>query len=125
MSSRLCHRPNRMQIIISEFMSLDGVVQAPGGQQEDTDGGFRHGGWLMPFFDPEVMGPAISEVANATDAILQGRRTWQVMAAAWPERAGDPFADWMNRVPKYVVSTRCPRRISPGRRRRSSGAPTW
>ncbi len=93
-----------MRIIISEFISLDGVVQAPGGKEEDTDGGFRHGGWSMPFFDPEVMGAAIGEVANGTDAILQGRRTWQVMAGAWPDRAGDPFADWMNSVPKYVVS---------------------
>jgi dihydrofolate reductase len=93
-----------MRIVISEFISLDGVVQAPGGAEEDTDGGFRHGGWSMPYFDPEVMGSAISEIADGTDAILQGRRTWQVMAAAWPERGGDPFADWMNTVPKYVVS---------------------
>ena len=93
-----------MRVIISEFISLDGVVQAPGGAEEDTDGGFRHGGWSMPFFDPEVMGPAIGQVANGTDAILQGRRTWQVMAAAWPERAGDPFADRLNALPKYVAS---------------------
>lgn len=93
-----------MRLIVNEFISLDGVVQAPGGADEDTDGGFRHGGWSMQFFDPEAMGPAINEVAEGTDALLQGRRTWQVMAAAWPERAGDEFADWMNRIPKYVVS---------------------
>ena len=93
-----------MRIVISEFISLDGVVQAPGGAEEDTDGGFRHGGWSMPYFDPEVMGPAIDEIAEGTEAMLQGRRTWQVMAAAWPDRGGDPFADWMNTVPKYVVS---------------------
>jgi dihydrofolate reductase len=93
-----------MRIVISEFISLDGVVQAPGGREEDTDGGFRHGGWSMPFFDPEVMGAAIDEAAKRTDALLQGRRTWQVMAGAWPNRAGDPFADWMNSVQKYVVS---------------------
>ena len=58
----------------------------------------------MPSFDPEVMGSAIDEVAARTDALLQGRRTWQVMAGAWPDRAGDEFADWMNRIPKYVVS---------------------
>jgi dihydrofolate reductase len=97
-------RHTDMRVVISEFISLDGVVQAPGGADEDTDGGFRHGGWSMPFFDPEVMGAAIGEVANRTDAILQGRRTWQVMAGAWPERAGDPFADWINGVQKYVVS---------------------
>jgi dihydrofolate reductase len=93
-----------MKVVISEFMSLDGVVQAPGGAEEDTDGGFQHGGWSMPFFDPEVMGPAMEEIKQDTDAILQGRRTWSVMAAAWPGRAGDPFADWINSVPKYVVS---------------------
>jgi dihydrofolate reductase len=93
-----------MRIVISEFVSLDGVVQAPGGREEDTDGGFRHGGWSMPFFDPDVMGTAIGEMSQRTDALLQGRRTWQVMAGAWPGRAGDPFADWMNTVQKYVVS---------------------
>jgi dihydrofolate reductase len=95
-----------MRIIINEFISLDGVVQAPGGAKEDTDGGFRHGGWSMRFFDPEVMGSAIDEVAKSTEALLQGRRTWQVMASAWPNRTGDddPFTDWMNSVQKYVVS---------------------
>ena len=93
-----------MRIVISEFISLDGVVQAPGGPDEDPEGGFRHGGWSMRYFDPEVMGTAIDEMSERTDALLQGRRTWQVMAGAWPGRAGDPFADWMNRVQKYVVS---------------------
>ena len=93
-----------MRIVISEFISLDGVVQAPGGKEEDTDGGFRHGGWSMPYFDPDVMGATIGEMSARTEALLQGRRTWQVMAGAWPGRAGDPFADWMNNVPKYVVS---------------------
>jgi dihydrofolate reductase len=50
------------------------------------------------------MGPSISEMAERTDALLYGRRTWQVMAGAWPERAGDPFADWINAVEKHVVS---------------------
>ena len=93
-----------MQIILSDFMSLDGVVQAPGGPEEDTDGGFTHGGWSMPYFDVETMGPAIGEVMASTEALLFGRRTWQGMAAAWPERAGDPFADRMNEIPKYVAS---------------------
>lgn len=93
-----------MRIVISEFISLDGVVQAPGGAEEDTDGGFRHGGWSMPFFDPETMGPALEEMRQRTDALLYGRRTWEVMAGAWPGRAGDPFADWMNAVDKHVVS---------------------
>ncbi len=93
-----------MRVVVSEFMSLDGVVQAPGGPQEDTSGGFRHGGWSIPFFDPEVMGPVMGEVAENSEALLQGRRTYEVSSAAWPGRGGDPFADWVNRTQKYVVS---------------------
>ncbi|MEU3603718.1 dihydrofolate reductase family protein [Streptomyces sp. NPDC006798] len=94
-----------MRIVIGEFVSLDGVMQAPGSPEEDTDGGFAHGGWTHQFFDPKVMGGALAEWAANTDALLFGRRTWQVMAAAWPGRAGDPFADHMNSVDKYVVSS--------------------
>ena len=93
-----------MRISVMEFMSMDGVVQAPGGPEEDTDGGFAHGGWSHRFFDPEVMGGAFDDAMTETEALLFGRRTWQTMAAAWPERAGDPFADRMNAIPKYVVS---------------------
>ncbi|MGX2995498.1 dihydrofolate reductase family protein [Streptomyces sp. JNUCC 64] len=93
-----------MRIVISEFISLDGVVQAPGGPEEDTDGGFAHGGWSHPFFDPEVVGGFIDTALSSADALLFGRRTWRTMAGAWPERAGDPFADRMNTIPKYVVS---------------------
>ena len=93
-----------MRIVLSDFMSLDGVVQAPGGRQEDTDGGFQHGGWSMRFFDAEAMGPVFDEAMETTEALLFGRRTWQTMAAAWPKRAGDPFADQMNAIPKYVAS---------------------
>ena len=93
-----------MHLIVTDFMSLDGVVQAPGGPEEDTEGGFAHGGWSAPYFDLEVMGPAIDEVLAGTDALLFGRRTWQGMAAAWPGRAGDPFADRMNSIPKHVAS---------------------
>ncbi len=89
-----------MHIILSDFMSLDGVVQAPGGPREDPDGGFAHGGWSMPYFDVETMGPAIDEVMSGTEALLFGRRTYATMAAAWPERGGDPFADRMNEIPK-------------------------
>ncbi len=93
-----------MKIILSDFMSLDGVVQAPGGPEEDTEGGFAHGGWSMPYFDVETMGSAIDELIQGNDALLFGRRTWQVMAAHWPARGGDPFADRMNEIPKYVAS---------------------
>ncbi len=93
-----------VQVVLTDFVSLDGVVQAPGGAEEDTDHGFRHGGWSMPYFNPATMGPAVDQVLARTDALLFGRRTWQGMAAAWPGRAGDPFADRMNALPKYVAS---------------------
>jgi len=93
-----------MRIILSDFISLDGVSQAPGGPDEDTDGDFAHGGWSGPYFDPEAMGANIGAVMARTDALLFGRRTWEGMAAAWPGRAGDPFADQMNSFPKYVAS---------------------
>ena len=92
------------RVMVSEFISLDGVVQAPGGPREDTDGGFRHGGWSMKYFDPEVMGGTYDELAKQSDALLQGRRTYQVSATAWPNRSGDGFSDWINSVQKYVVS---------------------
>ena len=93
-----------MRIVVSQFISLDGVIQAPGGPEEDTDGGFAHGGWSLPFFDPEVIGSAIGERFATVEALLFGRKTWNGMAQAWPERAGDPFADQMNAIEKYVVS---------------------
>ena len=93
-----------MRVVLNDFMSLDGVVQSPGGQGEDTEGGFAHGGWSMPYFEPKTMGPAVTETMASTEALLFGRRTWQTMAAAWPDRAGDPFADRMNEIPKYVAS---------------------
>jgi dihydrofolate reductase len=93
-----------MRVLVSEFMSLDGVVQAPGGKDEDTSGGFRHGGWSFEFFDPDVMGAVVDEYAKRCEVLLQGRRTYLVSAAAWPERSGDPFSDWINSTQKYVVS---------------------
>lgn len=93
-----------MRVLVSEFMSLDGVVQAPGGKDEDTSGGFRHGGWSFQFFDPDVMGAVVQEYAERSEVLLQGRRTYEVSAAAWPERRGDPFSEWINRAQKYVVS---------------------
>jgi dihydrofolate reductase len=93
-----------MRVVVNEFMSLDGVSQAPGGPEEDVDGGFAHGGWSHPYFDPETMGAAINDGMATAEALLFGRRTWQGMAAAWPERAGDPYADQMNAIKKYVAS---------------------
>jgi dihydrofolate reductase len=93
-----------MRTLITEFISLDGVVQAPGAPSEDADGDFRHGGWTLPYFDPKVMGGMFDELASQSDALLQGRRTYQVSAAAWPTRSGAGFTDWINGVQKYVVS---------------------
>ena len=94
-----------MGLVLSEFISLDGVIQAPGQRQEDTDGGFQHGGWSMRYFDADSMGSEIGEAMQKTDAYIFGRRTWQVSAAAWPQRAGkDPFADRLNAITKYVAS---------------------
>lgn len=93
-----------MKTLITEFISLDGVVQAPGGASEDTDGGFTHGGWSMKYFDPVVMGDMYADLAKQSSALLQGRRTYQVSAGAWPSRSGDEFSDWINGVQKYVVS---------------------
>jgi hypothetical protein len=84
-------------------MSLDGVVQAPGGATEDTSGGFQHGGCSMKFFDPDVMGAVVDGFAEQNEVLLQGRRTYQVSAEAWPGRTGG-FADWINAAQKYVVS---------------------
>lgn len=97
-----------MRLILTEFISLDGVVQAPGGPEEDTDGGFEHGGWSMPLFDPDTMGPAIEEVSSQTTALLYGRRTWEIMAGHWPNQTDDPFADQLNSLPKYVASRTLP-----------------
>jgi dihydrofolate reductase len=86
-------------------MSLDGVMQAPGGAEEDTEGGFAHGGWTMPYWDDEI-GAEFAQVMSESDAMLLGRKTWQIHAGAWePMAGGDPFADVLNAMPKYVVST--------------------
>ncbi|MGV9271957.1 dihydrofolate reductase family protein [Streptomyces griseosporeus] len=87
-----------MRIVISVFISLDGVVQAPGEPLEDT------GGWSRPYVEPEVVGGALDGALRKADALLLGRRTWQAMARRWPRLAGEPFADRMNAIPKYVVS---------------------
>ena len=93
-----------MKTLITEFISLDGVVQAPGSETEDTDGGFKHGGWSRKYFDPVVMGGTFAEIAAKSDVLLQGRCTYQASAVAWPSRSGDPFTDWINSVQKFVVS---------------------
>ena len=92
-----------MQIVVNEFISLDGVVQAPGGADEDRDGGFRHGGWSHPYFDAEKMGAAIGAGMATADALLFGRRTYETMAAAM-DGGDDPIAEALTAIPKYVLS---------------------
>lgn len=93
------------RIVVSEFVSLDGVIQAPGGEDEDTEGGFVHGGWTHPYWHDDI-GAHFDEAMSESDALLLGRKTWQIHGGAFePMPAGDPFGDVMNAMPKYVVST--------------------
>src|SRR5688500_12672666 len=92
------------KLIVSEFMTLDGVMQAPGGEDEDRDGGFQYGGWTIPFWD-DAIGQTFGEFMQDCDALLLGRRTYVTHAEAFePMPAGDPFGDMMNAPKKYVVS---------------------
>ena len=91
-------------IVVSEFVSLDNVMQAPGGAEEDTEGGFTHGGWTWPFWHDDI-GAHFFEAMSQSDALLLGRKTWQIHGGAFePMPAGDPFGDAMNTMPKYVAS---------------------
>jgi dihydrofolate reductase len=92
------------KLIVSEFVTLDGVMQAPGGKDEDRDGGFEHGGWTWPYWHDDI-GRSFGALMKDTDAFLLGRRTYEIHAAAFePMPAGDPFGDMMNPPKKYVVS---------------------
>jgi dihydrofolate reductase len=92
------------KLIVSEFISLDGVIQAPGGPDEDTEGGFRHGGWTMPFWHDDI-GATFGAFMKDVDAILLGRKTYVTHANAFePMPAGDVFGDMMNTPAHYVVS---------------------
>jgi dihydrofolate reductase len=94
-----------MQLVVSEFLSLDGVMQAPGAPDEDREGGFAHGGWSMPYFD-DVAGGLVFEAMKQTRGFLFGRRTYEIMAAHWPfQPDDDPFAATLNGLPKWVAST--------------------
>ena len=91
-------------LVVIEFLSLDGVMQSLGSPEEDTSGGFRHGGWSAPYFD-ETLGQAAGEGMKSTTAYLFGRKTYEHMAAFWPHQPDDdPMAAHLNRTPKYVVS---------------------
>src|ERR1051325_7167181 len=92
------------KLIVSEVVSLDGVIQAPGGKDEDRDGGFEHGGWTWPYWHDDI-GLTFGDLMKDCDAFLLGRRTYVTHAAAFePMPPGDPFGDMMNAPKKYVVS---------------------
>ncbi|MBZ6287138.1 dihydrofolate reductase family protein [Streptomyces olivaceus] len=92
------------RIIVCTFLTLDGVMQAPGGPDEDAEGGFEHGGWQRPVDDEEV-GTAVAGWYERSDAMLLGRKTYEIFASYWPTAdPTDPFTDRMNGMHKYVAS---------------------
>jgi dihydrofolate reductase len=92
------------KVIVSEFVSLDGVMQAPGHLDEDRDGGFEHGGWQPPYFD-DVMGTAVDKGLRTAAGLLLGRRTYEHFAGYWPTAPEDQEPELMNDLPKFVAST--------------------
>ena len=93
------------KLIVAEFITLDGVIQAPGGEDEDTEGGFVHGGWTHPYWHDDI-GAHFFQAMTEADTLLLGRKTWQGHGAAFdPMPEGDPFGDVMKSKKKYVVST--------------------
>jgi len=94
------------KLIVAEQISLDGVIQAPGGPEEDSSGDFRLGGWVVPYAD-EAIGQAVQDLLSQPFALLLGRRTYDIWAAYWPHvRAGHAIADLFNSVPKHVATHR-------------------
>jgi dihydrofolate reductase len=95
------------KVIVNEFMSLDGVAQAPGGAEEDTSGSFAHGGWHMRYMEDELAQRWVLESIVAAGGFLLGRRTYEIFAAYWPNASEEEqvIAEPLNTKPKYVAST--------------------
>jgi dihydrofolate reductase len=95
------------RVIVNEFISLDGVAQAPGGEEEDTSGGFAHGGWHMRYMEDETAMKRVLEGILDAGGFLLGRRTYEIFAAYWPNASDEEqvIAEPLNTKPKYVAST--------------------
>ncbi len=91
------------KLIVNTFITLDGVMQAPGGPEEDPTGGFTYGGWSFNYWD-DVMGQVMDEFMARPSELLLGRKTYEIFAAHWPYIKNDPVADKLNSARKYVVS---------------------